>query len=97
SLSDPLLLEGTARPWREAGYTLEYRRYFPHLTHADLARYKTVLFLLGREPDEPSDTLTTADLFLLSEWLSQGGAVVIGYDQSGSIDRNIANRWLAAQ
>src|SRR2546428_3725390 len=31
ALSDPVLLNGTARPWRDQGYTVEYRRFYPHL------------------------------------------------------------------
>ena len=61
AMSDPALLEGTARPWHDAGFTVEYRRFYPHLTKADLSRYRVLLFLLGRGPEVPSDALTAGD------------------------------------
>src|SRR5207248_394442 len=60
ALSDPVLLNGTARPWRDQGYTVEYRRFYPHLARADLERYRVLLFLLGREPEAPSVTRRSA-------------------------------------
>ena len=99
TLSDAALLDGTAGPWRDAGYTVEYRRFYPHLTTADLARYHTLLLLLGREPQGPSDALTAGDLALLDQWVSGGGVVVLGYPAAGEggFDRWIANRWLASE
>src|SRR5437870_11600191 len=96
ALSDPVLLNGTARPWRDQGYTVEYRRFYPHLARADLERYRVLLFLLGREPEAPSDALTVGDLALLTEWVLRGGVVVLGYDADGEgyLDRWTANRWL---
>lgn len=98
TLSDPALLDGTARPWHSAGYTVSYRRFYPHLTEADLARYHALLFLLGRGPEVPSDALTAGDLAMLDEWIARGGVVVLGYagDSEGSLDRWTANRWLAS-
>lgn len=97
ALSEPALLNSTVRPWRAEGYTVEYRRFYPHLARADLARYHVLLFLLGREPEAPSDALTAGDLALLTEWVLQGGVAVIGYDTDGEgyLDRWTANRWLA--
>ena len=96
ALSDPVLLNGTARPWRDQGYRVEYRRFYPHLARADLERYRVLLFLLGREPEAPSDALTVGDLALLTEWVLRGGVVVLGYDADGEgyLDRWTANRWL---
>jgi hypothetical protein len=96
ALSEPALLNGTAQPWRDAGYTVEYRRFYPHLARGDLERYAVLVFLLGREPEAPSDALTAGDLALLSEWLLRGGVVVLGYDADGEgyQDRWTANRWL---
>src|SRR5207247_9053648 len=96
ALSDPVLLNGTARPWRDQGYTVEYRRFYPHIARADLARYRVPLFLLGRAPEAPSDALTVGDLALLTEWVLRGGVVVLGYDADGEgyLDRWTANRWL---
>ena len=93
------LIEGTARPWHDAGYTVEYRRFYPHLTTADLARYHTVLLLLGREPEAPSDGLTAGDLAILDAWVPGGGVAVLGYagEGEGTLDRWVANRWLASQ
>ena len=98
ALSDPVLLNGTAGPWRDQGYTVEYRRFYPHLARADLERYRVLLFLLGREPEAPSDALTVGDLALLTEWVLRGGVVVLGYDADGEgyLDRWTANRWLEA-
>src|SRR5207245_988003 len=31
ALSDPVVVSGTAEPWRDAGYTVEYRQFYPHL------------------------------------------------------------------
>ncbi|MGH7519890.1 MAG: hypothetical protein ACREMI_01285, partial [Gemmatimonadales bacterium] len=50
TLADPLALETTAAPWHEAGYRVEYRQFYPHLTRGDLARYRAVIILGGREP-----------------------------------------------
>ena len=99
TLSDPALLSGTAIPWHDAGYTVEYRRFYPHLTATDHARYRTLLLLCGREPEGPSDALTAGDLTLLGQWLSGGGVVVLGYTAAGegTLDRWVANRWLASQ
>ena len=96
ALSQPAVLNSTARPWREEGYRVEYRRFYPHLARADLERYGTLIFLLGREPEAPSDALNTGDLALLTEWVLRGGVVVLGYDADGEgyLDRWTANRWL---
>src|SRR5689334_9190315 len=96
ALSEPALLNSTVRPWRAEGYTVEYRRFYPHLARADLERYRVLLFLLGREPEAPSDALTAGDLALLTEWVLQGGVAVLGYDADGEgyLDRWTANRWL---
>ena len=104
TLADPLTLETTAAPWHDAGYRVEYRRFYPHLTRADLARYRTVVLLSGWEPQRTSDALTIGDLAMLTEWIRRDGVVVLAYepDQSatrnaGTLDRWIMNRWLAAQ
>jgi len=96
ALSDPALLNGTVRPWHDEGYTVEYRRFYPHLARTDLERYRVLLFLLGREPEAPSDALTAGDLALLTEWVLRGGVVLLGYDADGEgyLDRWTANRWL---
>ena len=98
ALSDPLVLDATAAPWHAAGYTVEYRRFYPHLTRQDLARYRAVVLLGGRAPETPSDALTLGDLAILTEWARRGGVVVFGYagDGEGFLDRWIMNRWLAA-
>ncbi|MGH7416465.1 MAG: hypothetical protein ACREKB_01640, partial [Candidatus Rokuibacteriota bacterium] len=54
ALSDPLVLGATADPWHAAGYTVEYRRFYPHLTRQDLARYRVLVLLGGRQPETPS-------------------------------------------
>jgi hypothetical protein len=96
--SDPVILDATAAPWHAAGYAVEYRRYYPHLTHHDLARYHTLVLLGGREPEASSDALTLGDVAILTEWVRQGGVVVVGYagDGEGFFDRWVMNRWLAA-
>jgi hypothetical protein len=96
ALSEPAVLNSTARPWREEGYRVEYRRFYPHLARADLERYGTLIFLLGREPEAPSDALNTGDLALLTEWVLRGGVVILAYDADGEgyLDRFTANRWL---
>jgi len=96
ALSEPALLNSTVQPWRDEGYAVEYRRFYPHLARADLGRYRVLLFLLGREPEAPSDALTAGDLALLTEWVLRGGVVVLGYDADGEgyLDRWTANRWL---
>ena len=96
--SDPVILDATAAPWHAAGYTVEYRRFYPHLTREDLARYRALVLLGGREPEAPSDALTLGDVVMLTEWARRGGVVVFGYagDREGFFDRWIMNRWLAA-
>src|SRR5881275_3019739 len=96
ALSEPTLLNGTVQPWRDEGYNIEYRRFYPHLARADLDRYRVLLFLLGREPEAPSDALTVGDLALLTEWVLRGGVAVLGYDADGEgyLDRWTTNRWL---
>src|SRR5438067_1140821 len=73
ALSEPALLNSTVQPWRDEGYAVEYRRFYPHLARADLGRYRVLLFLLGREPEAPSDALTAGDLALLTEWVLRSG------------------------
>jgi len=96
ALTEPALLNGTAQPWHDEGYAIEYRRFYPHLARSDLARYRVLVFLLGREPEAPSDALTAGDLALLTEWVLRGGVVVLGYDADGEgyLDRWTVNRWL---
>ena len=98
ALSDPMVLGATAAPWHEVGYTVEYRRFYPHLTRQDLTRYHTLVVLGGREPETASDALTLGDVALITEWTRQGGVVVFGYagDGEGFLDRWVMNRWLAA-
>src|SRR5213593_310691 len=98
-LSDPIALDATAEPWRAAGYTVEYRRFYPHLTRADLRRYHGILLLGGGEPELSSDALSAGDLALLGEWVGGGGVMVFGYagDGEGFLDRWVMNRWLASQ
>jgi hypothetical protein len=98
TLSEPFVLDATAAPWHAAGYTVEYRRSYPHLTRRDLARYNVVLLLAGREPEARSDALALGDLAILTEWTRRGGVVVLGYagDGEGFLDRWTMNRWLAA-
>lgn len=94
--ADPMTLESTAAPWHAAGYRVEYRRHYPHLTRHDLARYRTIVVLGGREPQRRSDDLTVGDLAMLNEWVRNGGVVVLGYG-TGELDRWMMNRWLASQ
>ena len=108
TLADPIVLDNTAEPWTEAGYHVEYRRFYPHLTRADLQHYRTVLILGGREPQAPSDALTIGDLAILNEWIrGRDGVVVLGYtsdapttrgqNENGTSDRWVMNQWLASQ
>ena len=96
--ADPIVVNALAEPWSAAGYRVDYRRFFPHITRGDLARYRTLILLGGAAPEGPSDLLTTGDLALLGEWTAGGGVVVLGYagDTTGSADRWVLNRWLAA-
>src|SRR5258706_3312767 len=98
ALPDPIVLDATAAPWHAVGYTVEYRRFYPHLTRQDLDRYRVLVLLGGREPETPSDALTLGDVAELTEWTRQGGVVVFGYagDGEGFLDRWIMNRWLSA-
>jgi len=96
TLADPVTLDATVAPWHAAGYRVEYRRFYPHLTRADLGRYRTLILLGGREPGARSDALTTGDLAILAEWIRRDGVVVFGYTD-GELDRWVMNRWLAAQ
>jgi hypothetical protein len=98
TLADPAQVDAIAKPWHDAGYTVEYRRFFPHLARHDLLRYRGVVVLGGRRPDAPSDALTTGDAALLLEWVRTGGVVILGYPgaESGSLDRWTMNRWLLA-
>lgn len=93
TLGDPVDLQATAAPWHDAGYVVDYRRFFPHLTRDDLHRYHGVVLLGGQRPDAPSDALTTGDAALLTEWVRTGGVVVLGYPSS-ALDRWTMNRWL---
>ena len=97
SLTQPVELESTARPWDAAGYDVDYRRFYPHLTRADLDRYRVVMILGGRRPGAASDALDVGDLAILTEWTLRGGVVVLGYppEGGGSLDRWLMNRWLA--
>jgi hypothetical protein len=97
ALSPSTELVATATPWRLAGYHVEYRRYYPHLTRADLERYRTVMVLGGPRPENGSDALDAGDLALLTEWTLRGGVVVLGYptEGEGSFARWVMNRWLA--
>lgn len=99
ALSEPMVLETTAEPWHAAGYHVEYRRFYPHLTRQDLSRYRTIVVLGGREPEGLSDALTIGDLSILTEAMRRGGVVVLAYAGAGegSLDRWIMNRWLSSQ
>jgi hypothetical protein len=99
--TQPAELDATARPWRDAGYRVEYRRYYPHLTRADLDRYRVVMVLGGRGPNTTADELDVGDLAILTEWTLRGGVVVLGYPPNGdaaagaAFDQWLMNRWLA--
>lgn len=99
--TQPAELDATARPWRDAGYRVEYRRYYPHLTRADLERYRVVMILGGRGPNTTAEALDVGDLSILTEWTLRGGVVVLGYPPNGdggigpAFDRWLMNRWLA--
>jgi hypothetical protein len=97
SLTQPVELESTARPWEAAGYDVDYRRFYPHLTRADIDRYRVVMILGGRRPGAASDALDAGDLAILTEWTLRGGVVVLGYppEGGGTLDRWLMNRWLA--
>lgn len=97
SLTQPAELESTARPWDAAGYDVDYRRFYPHLTRADLDHYRVVMILGGRRPAFASDALDAGDLSILTEWTLRGGVVVLGYppEGGGALDRWLMNRWLA--
>lgn len=97
SLTQPVELESTAGPWDAAGYDIDYRRFYPHLTRADLERYRVVMILGGRRPAAASDALDAGDLAILTEWTLHGGVVVLGYppEGAGAFDRWLMNRWLA--
>ena len=97
ALTEAAKLEATAKPWRDAGYRVDYRRYYPHLSRADLGHYRTVLILGGRRPAAGSDALDVGDLTLMTEWTLRGGVVVLGYppEGDGAFDRWVMNHWLA--
>src|SRR5439155_1393471 len=83
-LSDPIALDATAEPWHAAGYTVEYRRFYPHLTRDDLRRYRGVVLLGGAEPERSSDALSAGDLALLGEpAAARGGAAVAAASRVG--------------
>jgi hypothetical protein len=98
NLTAPAVVAGTAAPWIAAGYQVDYRRYYPHVTGADPGRYRLVILLGGRAPQGPSDALRPADVAALTRWVSGGGVLVFGYTAAGegSLDRWIMTRWLAA-
>lgn len=96
TLADPLTVDATAAPWRAAGYRVEYRRFYPHLTRLDLSRYRTLVLMGGREPDGVSEALTIGDLAILTEWIRRDGVVVLAYND-GATDRWFMNQWLASQ
>ena len=98
TLADPILVEDIAEPWHEAGYRIEYRQFYPHLTRTDLQRYRAIILLGGREPEAPSDALTIGDLAILTEWIrGRDGVVIVGYSGDGRLDRWVMNQWLASQ
>src|SRR2546429_8216905 len=69
ALADPVVLNGTARPWTDAGYEVQYRRFYPPPPRAAPPQFRPLLFLLGREPEAASDALTAGDVALLDEWV----------------------------
>jgi len=96
SLSDPALIASTAEPWARAGYTVDYRRFYPHLTRGDLTRYRTIILLGGCRPEAGADAIDAGDLALLTEWVPGGGVLIFGYvaGGEGGHDRAVMNRWL---
>jgi hypothetical protein len=97
AFTQPAELDATARPWRDAGYRVDYRRYYPHLTREDLERYRVLMVLGGSGLTSPADALDVGDLAILTEWTQRGGVVVLGYppEGGGAFDRWLMNRWLA--
>ncbi len=97
AFTQPAELDATARPWRDAGYHVDYRQYYPHLTREDLDRYRVVMVLGGRGPTAAAAALDVGDLAILTEWTLRGGVVVLGYppEGGGAFDRWLMNRWLA--
>lgn len=99
TLSDPALLAGTAAPWVGAGYHVDYRRFYPHVTRGDPANYRVVVLLGGLTPAAASDALRPSDLAALADWVAAGGVLVFGYaaGKEGAFDRWIMSRWLDAR
>lgn len=98
ALSDPGALASTAVPWLRAGYTVDYRRFYPHPSSADARHYRVMLLLGGLAPEGPSDAVRPSDFPRLADWVARGGVLVMGYsgDGEGSLDRWTLNRWLDA-
>src|SRR2546430_16436788 len=57
-----------------------------------ISQFRTLVFLLGREPEAASDALTAGDVALLDEWVRRGGVVVLGHDGAGE---GYLDRWRA--
>ncbi len=98
ALSEATAVAAVAAPWLRAGYEVDYRRFYPHPARADAAQYRVMVLLGGIAPEAPSDALRPSDLDQLTQWMQQGGVVIVGYagDGEGSLDRWMLNRWLDA-
>ena len=98
ALSEPPAVAAVAAPWLRAGYQVDYRRFYPHPTRGDAAQYRVMVLLGGIAPEAPSDALRPSDLDQLTQWVQDGGVLIVGYagDREGSLDRWMLNRWLDA-
>lgn len=98
ALSEPPAVAAVAAPWLRAGYQVDYRRFYPHPTRSDAAQYRVMVLLGGIAPEAPSDALRPSDLDQLTQWVQDGGVLIVGYagGREGSLDRWMLNRWLDA-
>ncbi|MDP6037487.1 MAG: hypothetical protein QGG64_02975, partial [Candidatus Latescibacteria bacterium] len=99
ALAPPVVNEGIAFYFANAGCTVHYRQFYPNLVRSDLENYNVIALLSGRTPAFPSGMMSIHEVALVVEFVQGGGTLILGPNLEGgegANERHLFNRVLAA-
>ena len=98
ALSTPVINEGIAFYFVQAGCTVSYRQFYPNLVGDDAARYEIIALLAGRTPAFPSGMMSVHEVATAAGFVRSGGTLILGPNLAGgegANERHLFNRMLA--
>ena len=75
--------ESIAYYFTNAGYTVEYRRYYPNLVREDIEKYQAIVLLSARTPLLPGGQMSLAEAELVVQFVRKGGLLILGAEVGG--------------